>query len=57
MWCVQCGVRVVNGPTSYIYCAVCLAEYHDYLCMPVDWTALYDLSDIRVRFDDWRSGG
>jgi hypothetical protein len=54
MWCVQCGIRVINEPISYIYCAVCPADYHNHLGMPVDWTALFDLGDIYVRFEDLR---
>lgn len=52
MWCGECGIRVINEPTSYIYCALCLAEYHNDLGMPVDWTVLFQVSDTYVRFED-----
>ncbi len=57
MWCVQCSIRVVNEPMSYIYCALCLAEYHNHLGMPMDWTALFDLGDIYMCFEDRMSDG
>ena len=52
MWCVECGIRVVNEPTSYIFCAICQAEVNSDLGMPVDWAAFFDLNDTYLRFDD-----
>lgn len=57
MWCVECGIRVVNEPTSYIFCAICLAEVNSELGTPVDWAAFFDLDDIFMRFDDRGLGG
>ena len=52
IWCLECDLRTINEPASYIYCAPCLAEYHNHLGVPPDWTALSDINEILVRFED-----
>jgi hypothetical protein len=49
MWCTDCGVRTINEPVTYIFCAVCLGQYHDDLGVPVDWNVLFELDNVYLR--------